>query len=147
MKWIDLPPVWLLAAGIAAWWLGVLLPQPVFGAWAWPAGVLLIGAGLACMVLAVIAFRRAATTVVPHRVPSAIVTTGIYRYSRNPIYLGDALLLAGLILIWGAVAAILLLPLFVLVIGRRFVVPEEARLAAAFPREFEAWRARTRRWI
>ena len=147
MKRIDYPPVWLLLAILAAWGLGALAPQMAFGAWARPVGMLLIAAGLLAMVLAVIEFRKARTTVVPHRAPSAIVTTGIYRYSRNPIYLGDALVLSGLILIWQAVLALPLVPIFALLIRSRFILPEEARLAAAFPTAFSAYVATTRRWI
>jgi protein-S-isoprenylcysteine O-methyltransferase Ste14 len=76
-----------------------------------------------------------------------LITGGLYRYSRNPIYLGDALILAGLILRWDAVLAVPVLPLFVFLIQRRFILPEEARLAAAFPSAFESFRASTRRWI
>ena len=147
MKLFDYPPVWLVLAIVAAWWLGNLAPQLTFGAWARPVGMVLIVAGLAAMVLAVLEFRKARTTIVPHRAPSAIVTTGIYRYSRNPIYLGDVLVLSGLILVWQAVLAVPLVPIFALLIRTRFILPEEERLAAGFPTAFSAYVASTRRWI
>lgn len=147
MKTIDIPPVWLLACLVLAWWLEGLAPGLGFGAWARWAGPILVVAGLALLAAAIVAFRRANTTIHPHGDPSAIVTSGIFRYSRNPIYLGDTLVLAGLILRWDAVLALPLIPAFVWVIHVRFIRPEERRLERAFPSEFDAYRAATRRWI
>jgi len=146
MKWIDLPPVWLalfaaLGWAQAAWW-----PLGSFGAWGDWAGAALVALGLGLAVAAALEFRRARTTIIPHATPTAIVTSGVYRISRNPIYLGDALILAGLGLRWDSVLALVLVPVFVAVITARFIRPEEARLRARFGAEFEAWAARVRRW-
>jgi len=146
MKWIDLPPVWLaLFVGLgwaqATWW-----PVGSFGrAGDWLGGALVV-AGLGLAVAAALEFRRARTTIMPHEEPSAIVTSGIYGFSRNPIYLGDALILTGLGLRWDSVLALVLVPVFVAVITARFIAPEEGRLRARFGAEFEAWAARVRRW-
>ncbi len=145
LKRIDLPPVWLIAALVLAWWLASLTPGRVPGARLIGTTVLL--AGIAVMALAVVEFLRARTTIVPRKEPSALVTGGIYRFTRNPIYLGDALILAGLVLRWEAWLALPLIPAFVWVIDRRFVRQEEATLAAAFPEAFAAYATRTRRWI
>ncbi|MDF0602926.1 methyltransferase [Psychromarinibacter sp. C21-152] len=146
-KWIDMPPVWLLGAVALAWGLGQAVPEPSFGGWARAVAPVLVLAGLALIAAAAWEFRRARTTIIPHEAPQAMVAQGVYRLSRNPIYLGDALILAGAIL-WGqAVVPLVLLPLFVWIIRARFILPEEARLAAAFPDAFAAYRARTRRWI
>jgi Putative protein-S-isoprenylcysteine methyltransferase len=75
-------------------------------------GGLLVGAGLVLMLLAVAEMRRRKTTVIPHLEADALVTTGVFSRSRNPIYLGDALVLAGLALRWDAPVALLLVPLF-----------------------------------
>jgi protein-S-isoprenylcysteine O-methyltransferase Ste14 len=145
---IDLPPLWLALFAALAWAQARLLPLGGFGAWGDPAGAALIGAGLALMAAAFVEFRRHRTSVIPHRQPSALVTTGVYRLSRNPIYLADALILAGLCLRWDALPAlVLLVPLFAAVITARFIRPEEARLRAAFGAAFDDWAARTRRWI
>jgi protein-S-isoprenylcysteine O-methyltransferase Ste14 len=147
MKWIDLPPVWLalfaaLGWGQATWW-----PLGSFGAAGdWLGGALVV-AGLALAVAAAVEFRRARTTIVPHGEPSAIVTSGVYRLSRNPIYLGDALILAGLGLRWDSVLALGLVPVFVGVISARFILPEEGRLRARFGAEFDAWAGRVGRWV
>lgn len=144
---IDVPPLWLALFAALAWAQPRLLPFLGFGAWGNAAGWTVIGLGLALMVLSIPEFRRHRTTVVPHREPSALVTTGVYRLSRNPIYLADALILAGLCLIWDAVLGLLLVPAFAQLIDLRFIRPEEDRLRAAFGPAFEAWAARTRRWL
>lgn len=106
-------------------------------------------AGLAVDLAGLIAFRRARTTVNPLRPGSAssLVREGIYRRSRNPMYLGMLLVLAG----WAAwlanPLALLGLPAFVLYIGRFQIVPEERALSQRFGAEFERYRAQVRRWL
>jgi len=111
------------------------------------AGGLLVGGGLLSIGLAALEMRRARTTVIPHMEPDALVTSGIFRRSRNPIYVGDALVLTGLILRWGAWPSLVLVPLFVWLITDRFVLDEEARLRARFGAAFDAYVERTRRWL
>jgi protein-S-isoprenylcysteine O-methyltransferase Ste14 len=108
---------------------------------------LLIGAGLVLMLLAVIEMRKFRTTVLPHMQAAHLVTSGIFKRTRNPIYLGDALLLAGFCLRWEAVLALPLVPLFVWVIERRFILAEEARLARKFGNAYGSYMRNTRRWI
>lgn len=143
MKWIDLPPVWLLAALAVAW------------AWRWPAGWEgMLWVGILCLVLAailtvgaVIEFVRARTTIIPREAPSAMITGGIFRISRNPIYLADLLILAGASLILGSVPGLVLVPALGWVLQERFIRGEEARLAGVFGAAYENYRAVTRRWI
>lgn len=143
---LDLPPLWLLAFGLVAWASARLLPlEP--GPLLRGAGWGLVAGGIALALAAAAAFARAGTTLVPHREASALVTTGVYRITRNPIYLGDLMILAGLCLIWGAAAGVVLVPLLWVVLDRRFARPEAARLAARFGPDFAAWAARTRPWI
>ena len=148
MKWIDIPPVWLIASLALAWGLrGPALGLSFdFPATSLLAG-LLVGAGLVLMLLAVTEMRKHRTTVMPHLAPTALVQSGIFRRSRNPIYLGDTLILTGLILYWNAPLALPLIPAFVWLIDRRFVRPEEARLRAAFGPAFARYCETTRRWL
>jgi len=97
----------------------------------------------------IISFRRARTTVNPMRpdTASALVVTGIYRVSRNPMYLGFALILLGGAIHLSNPAALLPLPIFVLYINRFQIDPEERALETLFGAEFRAYRARVRRWI
>lgn len=142
----DYPPVWLLAFLGLAWAQDRLLPVGEPGALGRPGTALAIG-GAVLMGWAAVQFPRAGTTIVPHETPRALIKTGPYRFSRNPIYLADAMVLAGLILRWGAWPSLVLVPLFVIVITRRFVEPEEARLRARFGPAWEDWAGRVRRWI
>lgn len=146
-RWLDYPPVWLFAAlgcvWAEAWLLPALIAVPVLQS----IGQGLFWLGLALLGGAALSFLRARTTIVPHQMPRALITGGLYRLSRNPIYLGDLLILLGVSLKWGAVSGLVLAPVFVWVITRRFILPEEARLRAQFGPEAEAFFRRTRRWI
>ena len=110
MKWIDIPPVWLLAAVIATWFIGHA--QPFGLSLDFPItqllGGLLVGAGIILMALAAMEMRKQRTTIVPHKEADSLVTSGIFKRTRNPIYLGDAAILAGLALRWDAVLALVL---------------------------------------
>ena len=146
---IDIPPVWLVLAIAVAWWqarlfpLGLSVEGPVTGVLAG----LLIGAGVILIAAAVLAFRRARTTIIPHQTPDTLITTGIFARSRNPIYLGDALILTGVILRFDAVLSLVLVPLFVWWIERHFIVLEENRMRRAFRADFAAYERKVRRWL
>jgi protein-S-isoprenylcysteine O-methyltransferase Ste14 len=99
------------------------------------------------MVAAVLIMQRHRTTVIPHLEAAQLVTTGVFKWTRNPIYLGDAMVLAGLILRWDAVLALPLVPLFVWIIEKRFILPEERRLRRKFTAQFGRYYTTTRRWI
>jgi protein-S-isoprenylcysteine O-methyltransferase Ste14 len=121
--------------------------------WTWPhsdalgAAVALIG--IACDLLGVMAFYRAKTTVNPLKpsATSSIVQSGIYRYTRNPMYLGMLLVLLGLALYLAHPAAFVALPVFVAYLTRYQIIPEERILAARFGAEYSAYASRVRRWI
>lgn len=143
---IDLPPVWLALHMIAAWTLVPVSPA-VFGAAGDRIGQALVVLGVAITLVAVLQMTHHQTTVIPRRAPSALVTTGLFAWSRNPIYLADALILTGAILWMDAGLALPLVAVFVWLIQTRFIRDEESRLTMAFGPEFDLWAARTRRWI
>ncbi|MEV8468625.1 isoprenylcysteine carboxylmethyltransferase family protein [Fluviibacterium sp. DFM31] len=147
-RWLDWPPLWLaLFLGLARV-QSQSLPLGGFpGAGFDLLAGLCIGAGLIVMALAVLELRRQRTTILPHRVPDQLAQQGIFRRSRNPIYLGDALVLTGFVLYWDAVPSLLLVPLFMWVITDRFIQKEEATMAEKFGPQFDAYTAKTRRWI
>lgn len=148
LKWIDLPPVWLGVFVSLTWVQSRNLPLNIFGGpWADLAGGVLVGGGLLLIGLAVVEMRRARTTVIPHLEPAALVQTGIFRRTRNPIYLGDSLILTGLIFRWDAWPSLALVPLFIWLITDRFILVEEMRLRDHFGPEFEGYEQRTPRWI
>jgi protein-S-isoprenylcysteine O-methyltransferase Ste14 len=143
----DLPPVWLLLSLASVWSMGKLLPIQVFGNlghWL-GAGIAILGFGL--MALAVWKMWRAHTTVVPHRSPSTLVTSGVFGISRNPIYLGDALVLLGAVFYFDAIAGIVIVPLFMKIITTRFILAEEQRMQDLFGEKYTSWIAGVRRWF
>jgi len=153
MKWIDIPPVLFAAFAVGAYFLGLYDPlglsfgDGVAGGLADFFAGLLIGAGLVLMLLAVTEMRRQKTTIVPHREADRLVQSGIFKRSRNPIYLGDTLILAGLIFRFDAPIALPLVPIFLWIIERHFVLPEEDRLRRKFRADFARYCEKTRSWI
>ncbi len=112
-------------------------------------GFLILVAGVGLVVLAGGRFFMAQTTVLPNKIEesSTLVTEGIYQYSRNPMYLGMALAIAGA----GIGGGSLLMPIavagFVWIINKVQIAPEEVGLAKIFGAEYEAYCAQVRRWI
>ncbi len=150
LKWIDIPPVWLVLFLAVAWVQSSLFTFGLsFGVWpvADLLGGLLVGAGLVLMALAIYEMRRHHTTIVPHRDAERMVQSGIFSRTRNPIYLGDVLILAGLILKWDAVLALPLVPIFLWWIERHFIIAEEDRLRRKFRADFARYCEKTRRWV
>ena len=143
LRQIDIPPVWLALALAASFGLGRIWSGAGFG-WI---GLAVVLAGLALMLAAVLTMVKARTTFIPRRDPTALVTTGVFGLSRNPIYLGDALVLFGAILYWGAWIALPLVPAFMILITRRYIREEESRLRLGFGQAYEAWAAHVPRWV
>lgn len=143
----DWPPVWLGLCLLAVWGLARAVPLQVFGVAGDVGGALLIVAGLALMTLAAWEMGRVRTTVIPRRVARHLVTEGVFRFSRNPIYLGDVLVLMGACLVLDTVLGIALVPLFVWIITTRFIEGEEVVLARVFGEDYAKWSAVVRRWV
>ena len=144
------PPLVLLITGGTMWAVDGALPEL---RWTMAAhvvvavGMLMLG-GLA-MLVAFVGFLKARTTVNPLNPDktTALVTSGIYRYSRNPIYLGDVLVLFGWSMYLQSAAALVLIALFVMYINRYQIEPEENALLEKFGQHFESYKRTTRRWI
>ena len=144
----DLPPIWFAGFCGAAWLLARELPlTTAFGPLWWGLGVLLAVAGVALIGWSAWWFWVHRTPIEPHHDPRALITEGPYRFSRNPIYLGDALVLLGLIFYWDAVLSLPLVPIFVWIIERRFIIPEENRLRRKFRADFARYEQKVRRWL
>ena len=110
---------------------------------------LVVGAGLGVIAFAIAQFARARTTIDPLHpaAASTLVSGGVFRVTRNPMYLGLALVLAGLALRLGDGGSALLVAGFVAYITRFQIVPEERALRAKFGAEFDAYAGRVRRWL
>jgi protein-S-isoprenylcysteine O-methyltransferase Ste14 len=144
-KEIDFPPVWLAGFAAIGGVIGRIAPIDLGVNSILGAGLILVG--LVLMLVAAAQMMMARTTVIPHRDPNALVMGGVFSLSRNPIYLADALVLVGLYLHWDALVALPLVAVFMAVITRRFIRPEEARLQAIFGEIYADYCARTRRWL
>ena len=127
----ESPPTWLVLFLAAAWlqsrFLPLLPPLPETR----HLSTLFVAAGLMVIGLAVWQFRAHNTTILPREVPRTMIDTGLYAYSRNPIYVADALILAGCALRWD-MAGLILVPAFVWIITTRFIIGEHAGMRTAF---------------
>ena len=144
------PPIVALLIGAVMWAVERWSPLPEGGS---PSRLAisfgLAGLGVLVVVLGMLAFRRAKTTINPVNIgaASSIVTSGIYRYTRNPMYVGLALMLVG----WAvhiAVPFVLMGPVvFMLFITRFQIIPEERVLTSKFGGEYRKYQERVRRWL
>lgn len=144
------PPVVasLLMAGmwsLAHWWPVWRFQLPAQT----PLGVAVAVMGVGVTALGALEFRRFKTTVNPLRPEkaSSVVSTGIFRVTRNPMYVGLLLVLTGVFVWAGAVSAAVALPAFVLYINRFQIQPEERALLAKFGDEYARYQAQVRRWL
>jgi protein-S-isoprenylcysteine O-methyltransferase Ste14 len=142
------PPVWLGIGLVTIALLHRYLPLAALIPAPWHhAGIAIALAGLALGGWTTVLFSRARTTLIPYRESSALVTSGPFRFTRNPIYLGMALVLLGACVFAGSLTPFAVVPAFVVVIQRFFISGEEAMLAQKFGAEFAAYCGRVRRWV
>jgi protein-S-isoprenylcysteine O-methyltransferase Ste14 len=147
---VRFPPPLLYFAGLAAGWgLDRWHRLPISGES--PVREVIGGVGiliwLALFLSALVAFRRARTTLIPNLPAAALVTRGPYRITRNPMYLSLVALYLGVTLLMNSWWPLILLPAVVIVIDRAVIAREERYLASAFPAEYGAYRKRVRRWL
>jgi protein-S-isoprenylcysteine O-methyltransferase Ste14 len=153
MRYLELkvpPPVVVLLAAAVTW--GISLVTPAVDV---PmrirviAAVVIALAGVATGISGVVALRRAKTTHNPLKPQksTSLVTSGIYRLTRNPMYLGLALALLSLAVLLSSVWALLGLAAFALYITRFQIVPEERVLSGIFGEAYSAYQRKVRRWL
>jgi protein-S-isoprenylcysteine O-methyltransferase Ste14 len=142
------PPAYLLFAIAATAVLHVLLPLYQIVAFPWRlAGIVPLVLGLALNLAADQLLKQRQTTVKPSEAPAALVTCGVYRISRNPMYLGFVLILVGIAILMGSASPFLAVALFAVLIDVVFIRTEESMMQAAFGDDWLVYRARVRRWI
>lgn len=153
MKSLELkipPPALALCFALLMWLASLLVPSvPV------PFGVR-VGVALALVVIGqsisisgMVSFRRAKTTVNPMKpsAASSLVTSGVYRLTRNPMYLGLSVTLLGWAAFLSNPLALLAVPLFVLYINRLQIKPEERALSSRFGADYATYKEKVRRWL
>lgn len=147
-KRIVIPPIWFALGLTAVFLLDRFFPPSSFsGSATVGLGGILVLLGLASAISAAGLFRKADTGIVPFSEATALVTSGAFRFSRNPMYLGMVFVLLGTALIVGTGAGLLVAPVFMLIIQYRFILDEERMMHDVFGEEFEEYRRRVRRWL
>lgn len=140
------PPLLVAGAILVAWLLRRLLPLPVTAPLPL-AGDAMFALALALILWAGVAMLRAGTDPRPDKPDAALVTTGPFRFSRNPIYLGFVLVAAGFALRWGDLWSWLAVVAAQQLLDRLVIAREEPYLARRFGAAYTAYRARVRRWL
>ena len=144
------PPLVYLAAVFAGWVLNTfLLPLPLFLA---PplritGATIFILIGLTAIIFAGRLFMQTGQDPKPWKPTTEIISTGIYRFTRNPMYMGMFLMLLGVALLMGGIGALLPVPIFILVVRNNFVLGEERFLETSFGQEYLDYKSQVRRWI
>ena len=153
MRFLELkiPPLAVLVLfALAVYAAGRWLPTGNLPFVASPASALAaVVAGVGMALAGVVQFRRTGTTVDPLAPgkASALVDAGVYRWTRNPMYLGMALVLLGGALWWGSIPGVALVGGFCAYLTRFQIVPEERALQAIFGDAYIGYMSRVRRWI
>lgn len=143
-----LPPIVFVIAALSMWALhacapvATLVPSPLN--WA---GLILIVCGLAAARWGAVTFRRIGTEIMTFGRPDRLVTHGLFRYTRNPIYLGFVIALAGLAMTLGSVTTLIPVLGFFLLADRWYVPFEERRLLETFGPSYEQYASTVRRWL
>jgi protein-S-isoprenylcysteine O-methyltransferase Ste14 len=144
------PPVLALCLALLMWFAPSLVSPVVV-----PFGVR-VGVALALVIIGqsisisgMVSFRRAKTTMNPIKASAAssLVTSGVYRYTRNPMYLGLSVTLMAWAVFLSNLLALVAVPLFVLYISRFQINPEERVLSSLFGAEYAAYKEKVRRWL
>lgn len=144
------PPVYALSIALLMWGLAAYVPVLEWLPHPWNrAGLLVMGMALLVDFWSLWLFFRARTTPNPLRPDRTrqLVTQGLYRYTRNPMYVGLLVMLAGWALYLGKLSPLLLLPVFVWIIERQQILPEEAVLQAKFGQAYRDYQQRVPRWL
>ncbi len=142
------PPVYFLIAALVIAGLHYYVPGPRFI----EPPLTYIGCALFALALGVVVmikrrFDAAGTTIKPFEESSALVTDGLFAFSRNPIYVSMVAGLAGVAVAFGSLLPIIIIPVFVWIIQSRFIAVEEAMLEEAFGDDYRGYKARVRRWL
>ena len=142
------PPLIYAVPLVAGWFIDRTNPFPMMPAnYAKWIGVAAIALGIALMVFAGVQFWRKHTSVIPYTPTTAIVQSGPFRISRNPIYVADTLCYVGVAILLNTAWPLLVLPLVLLVMHRGVILREERYLEQKFGDEYNSYKVRVRRWL
>ena len=142
-----LPPQYFLISTTLTVGVSVLLGRGLIGGWFPYVGLIPMMAGAVFAVEARRQFAKVGTNIIPLSKSSKLMTEGMFRFSRNPMYLGAILLLAGLVLVMDVAAAWLILAIFTLILRQKFVLKEEKLMEETFGHDYLDYKAKVRRWL
>jgi protein-S-isoprenylcysteine O-methyltransferase Ste14 len=144
----TIPPVYFFAALIIMVVLHHLLPlAQLIPAPVSYAGTFLVIAGFSISAWGAHSFKKADTPVKPFEKSTALITHGLYRYTRNPMYSGMMIILLGTWILLGSLSPLLVIPVFFLIIQEGFIKHEEPFLEGIFGDEYREYKSRVRRWL
>lgn len=148
---IPWPPVLLILLIAAAFAAGAVVPMPApppdAAFWFRILGIAVAAAGIALDLWSLLTMYRHRTNVLPHRAADRLVTSGPFRFSRNPIYLGNTTLLGGIAIALANPFFLLAAILNVVLVNRLAIAREEAHLAERFRDAWHDYAARVPRWV
>ncbi len=143
-----LPPAYVLTSIVLMVALHLIAPAARLTVWPWNLlGLIPLALGIVINIVADAAFRRAGTTVKPFEESTSLITTGVYRYSRNPMYLGLVLGVLGLAVMTGSLTPLVVVPVLAYLLDRNFIAAEERMLEERFGRAWLEYKKSVRRWI
>ena len=143
-----LPPTYLLVAIVLMLALHFLLPVYKIVPMPWNVlGVIPLACGIALNLVADRAFHQAQTTVKPFEQSAALITSGVFRITRNPMYLGYILILVGVALIVRSLTPYAVIPVFAILMDRVFIRVEEQMLEENFGQSWLEYAKKVRRWL
>ena len=142
------PPLVALAFGFLIYYTKNIFPK-IEIVWGYFFGSFMIIIGLFIILSAIILFKKYKTTITPLNPSSAtkLIVNGIYKFSRNPMYLGLLLVLSGVSTILNPIGGLFLIPLFILYLNLFQIIPEENAMINLFKDEFLEYKENVRRWI
>ena len=146
-----LPPNLFLIAVITMITVSWMMPtEPFLSFLSFPLtllGLIPLIVGLGLSIRGSMKFSRVGTNIKPFNQPNVLVTDGLFRYSRNPMYLGFVIALCGVALLLGSVPALLIALAFAIVTDRWYIQFEERAMTRQFGQQYKTYQAQTRRWV
>ena len=143
-----LPPTYFFALLLIA--IGFHLAYPALRIIHWPynlIGLVPLSIGAWITIWADRMFKRRGTTVKPHLDPSELITTGPYRFSRHPMYLGMVLISTGIVIIFGSITPFLTPVVLTIVFQVEFIPLEEKTMERLFGQQYCSYRQQVRPWL
>lgn len=147
-RWVPMPPTYFWSAVVLMVALHFVCPieQIITGPYRF-LGAVPVAAGIWFNLWADFAFKKFKTTVKPFEQSNSLIISGPFKITRHPMYVGMVFALLGLFVVLGSLSPVVMVPVFIVVITVRFIVPEERDLERQFGEEFLRYKRKVRRWI